>query len=348
MKTLPLILWVSQAVIAQIAIRPIAPEEAAKRPAGPEAEARPGLMAEQPFSVPSSGYVADPSGRGVRPIAGLRVNTFIGDFVDFGEEVAFVASSPNQNYVLEVTASGAASLRLPGSKAFPRIDLPADVTQTSGAALSPNGFAAAIVSSARGLVQIFKTLPNQPTLFAAPTFSELGGAPHAIAISDDGGSLLFAINDGRRDSIYSWRNDGNPPQLAADAESVASIAFGSGSLNAVAADAKSKRVLLLLGNPSGSFTPATLADERTGLAAPVAADFSRDKQKIVVADSVSNTVRLFGLDGTALGSTACDCSPRFLQRLSGNAVFLLTPFDGKSATMFDGDAVPPRTAMVSP
>ncbi|MBZ5623456.1 MAG: WD40 repeat domain-containing protein [Acidobacteriia bacterium] len=290
------------------------------------------------ISAPLSGYVADPGGRGVRPIVGLRSFAFLGDWLDLGEDIAGITSSPNQNYVVEVNTDGLASLWLPMADGLGQTSLPGDVSLASRVAPSPSGYSLAIMSEARGVVEIFTSLPNSPALTASVNFSELGGTPKRLALSDDGTTLLFTLRNGARDQLYSWRGTG-AAQFILDAADITSVAFAPNSSEGAAADGGSDRVFVIH-NQDGVFVSMLLASEAAGLARPMAAEFSRDGRKLVVANSVSRTVQVFGLDGILQGSAICNCNPHLLVRMAGNAVFRVTGFDGSIMHLFDGDSDP--------
>jgi hypothetical protein len=145
--------------------------------------------------------------------------------------------------------------------------------------------------------------------------------------------------------LYVWRA-GSGSQLVTRAAEIGSIAFAPYSTDAVVTEARSGQILLV-GSASGVFSAIPLVGSDAGLSRPVAAEFSRDGKKIVVADAGSHSVQVFGRDGLALGSASCDCQVRSLNRLTGNAVFRINDFDGGAVTLFDGDFDPAAIAVAS-
>src|ERR1043165_9492007 len=135
MRKIAFIAFISVGVAAtnQIVIQPLYRAVSAQRSAhslkltasATRAEGEPSLPA------PVSGYVADPGGRGIRPIMGFRIYTHIGKVMDFGEDVASVVSSPHQNYVVEVTSAGDGSLWLPVDGGLEQQAFPEDVSFTN-------------------------------------------------------------------------------------------------------------------------------------------------------------------------------------------------------------------------
>jgi hypothetical protein len=262
-----------------------------------------------------------------------------------GGQTVSAISSPNQNYVVTIDGNQTAWFWLNAGAELAQAPLPADVTQTSAAVPSPGGFSLAVVSAGRSLVQIFTMLPNQPQLAASITFAQLGGTPKRIALSDDGAAVLYVVNDGAQDFVYAWRS-GQSPELITGGADISSLAFAPASHSAVIADGGAN-MLYLVSEQGGVFVPVAIASSGSGLSQPVAADFSRDAQQVIVANAGSETVQSFGLNGTLLGSAACDCNPLFLRRMIGNAVFGITKYEGASIAMFDGDSNPPRVTPVS-
>jgi len=262
--------------------------------------------------------------------------SFIGEAIDFREGVRSILSSPNQNYLVEVPANGLLSLWVESQSGFRQVDLPADVSLTDRVAASPLGFSLAVVSTQRALVQIFSTLPNNPVLAFSVSFADLGGAPKTLAISDDGNTLLFSLGNGDQDWLYAFQL-GRQPQFVSAAASISSVAFGTTSRDAVLTDFGGNRVYLLH-NLNGFFSPVLLADESAGISGPTAAAFSRDGQRVIVADSQSSSVEALALDGTLASSTPCAAVPRLLDRMIGNAVFRISDFDGSSVAVFDADS----------
>jgi hypothetical protein len=306
------------------------------RRGGPQAATDQSGAPVSPVTAPTSGYVTNPSG-GVRPILGFGPFSVIGDTLDFGEDIAAMVPSPNQNYLVEIASSGMASLWVDVSGGLGQVAFPSDVSQTSSVTPSPLGFSVAVISRSRGVVQVFSSLPTAPALAFSASFSELGGAPASLAVSDDGSTLLYTISEGKRESLRTVQNGGAPQFV--DGGSFGSLAFAPNSLDAAATDVATNRVYLLhYGN--GQYALLLLGDEGAGVSRPEAVQFSRDGQQVVVANSGSKTIQTLRVDGSGGSTTACGCAPSTLARLIGNAVFQITPFDGSTAVIFDGDLQP--------
>jgi hypothetical protein len=322
--------------------------------------------AAEPFlTAPVSGFVADPGLRGVRPVVGLRSFATVGDLLDFGEQASLLAPSPGWDSVVEVDAAGAAWLWRASPQGLARDAAASDTAQTSRVVFSPSGSSLAMVSSSRRMVRIYRLPTDTPTLVATADFAALGGEPAALALSDDASTLLFTRSEGGREHLYSWQS-GAAPAFVMDLSAVASIAFAPGARDALVTDAAENRVYLVRYR-GGVLFPSVLADRAAGVLRPVAAEFSMDGSRIVVAsvggrpsraavlpvlsrsgDSgrASGLVQVFLTDGTPLASVSCECEPRGLNRLVGNAVFRLTDLGGDSFTVFDGDADPMAVAAI--
>jgi hypothetical protein len=306
------------------------------RRGGPQAVTNQSGGPVSPFTAPTSGYVVSASGR-VRPILGFGVFSVIGGALDFGEDVAAMVPSPNQNYLVEIAASGVASLWLDVSGGLGQVAFPSDVSETSSVTPSPLGFSVAAISQPRGIVQVFSSLPTNPALAFSSSFSELGGAPSSLAVSDDGSTLLYTLRQGKRESLYTVRNGGAPQFV--DAGSFGSLVFAPNSPDAAASELATNRVYLLH-YTDGRYAPLLLGDEGVGVSRPAAVQFSRDGLQVVVANNGAKTIQTLRVDGSGGSTTTCGCAPATLTRLTGNAVFQITRFDESTAVVFDGDIQP--------
>ncbi len=295
------------------------------------------------ISAPISGYVLDPAG-GVRPILGFGMFSVIGGAWNLDENIAAAVPSPNQNYLVEVATNGLASLWVSFSGGLGQVAFPSDVSETSSVTPSPLGFSIAVVSRKRGTVQVFTSVPTSPMLAFSATFSELGGVPNSLAVSDDGSTLLYTIQDRKLASLHMIQN-GRVPQLV-EGGSFSSVAFAPNSLDSAAAEATGNRVYLLRYS-NRQYAVALLAEGSNHISHTVAIDFSRDGQQVLVADGELNTIRSFRLDGTEGLAARCDCAIEMLTRLTGNAVFQITRFDGARAMIFDGDVDPASVVAIS-
>lgn len=326
-----------QLTIQVAAPPPVHPIESAHRLVRADGAANASGEQANTISGPVSGYVLD-SATSVRPIAGFGPFSSIAGPIDLGENIAAMIPSPSQNYLVEIDSTGLASLWIDAQGDLGQIAFPADVTATSSVTPSPLGFSAAVVSESRAAVQVFSSLPSAPALASSWSFSELGGAPVSVAVSDDGSALLYTIRDGRRERLELLQKGGTPQFISAG--EFGPIALAPFSLDAAVTDAFSNRVYLFH-NSGGQYSSVLLGNETAGISRPVGLEFSRDGQQVVVASAGSGSINVFNVDGSGSTKTSCQCTPASLTRLLGNAVFQVTPFDGKAIWVFDGDLAPP-------
>lgn len=289
-----------------------------------------------PITAPVSGYVLDSAGS-VRPILGFGRFAIVGEALPFGGNIAAIIPSPNQNYLAGIDSSGLASLWVSANDGLGQVAFPSDVSETSSITTSPLGFSVAVISRTRGIIQVFASLPASPTLAFSGTFSEMGGAPDSLAVSDDGSTLLYTIQDRKLEALYMLQK-GHAPQFV-EGGSYGAVAFAPNSLDGTVAETAGNRVYVLHYS-NGQYAAGLLADASAHISHPVAVEFSRDGQQIVVANGGSKTIQSFRLDGSGGSTTGCDCVLGKLTRLTGNAVFQITSFDGSTAIIFDGDVEP--------
>lgn len=293
--------------------------------------------AANPVSAPISGYVLDPAS-GVRPILGFGPFSSIGAPLDFAENFAAMIPSPNQNYLVEVDSTGLATLWVDDNGELGQTPFPSDVSATSFVAPSPLGFSVAVVSGSRALVQVFSSLPNAPALAASWSFSDLGGAPGSLAVSDDGSTLLYTIRQGRREALRALHQGGAPQFMGAG--EFGNLAFAPFSLDAAASEPAADRVYLYR-DSNGQYGSVLLGTKAAGVSRPVGLQFSRDGQQVVVASAGSGSIQMLRADGGGSSTTSCQCAPAALTRLLGNTIFQITAFDGSGISIFDGDLPAP-------
>jgi hypothetical protein len=140
-RKLALIIFVSIAGAAtnEMVIQPLL-RSAAENSISPLAITRGGGSNTSAMSAPVSGFLADPSQRGLVPIMGLRMNAFIGQLIALGGQTVSAISSPNQNYVVTIDGNQTAWFWLNAGAELAQAPLPADVTQTSAAVPSPGAW----------------------------------------------------------------------------------------------------------------------------------------------------------------------------------------------------------------
>lgn len=283
------------------------------------------------LSGPVLGYA--PDGSGVRPIRGVPGASLMGEHLPLGFPASAVEVSPGQDYVLAVSAEDG-QVRVVGLGVEPLAAraLEGIASAPDRVVLSPRGSAALFVRSEEGLAWVVKGLPSAPVT-AALDLAGVSGRPNALAVSDDGSTVLAATTDG----LFLVTAEGVTPLPSVGA--ITALAFLPGSLDAVAAGGAQVAVLSdTAGQPAwrvaGSFT------EDFGDAIAVAAAGGR----AFVAGN--RAVAVVDLTAGAVSELAASCQVTGLARLSGDA-FRLTGVSSEPVWMVEG-GTEPRLLFVPP
>ncbi len=205
--------------------------------------------------------------------------------------------------------------------------------------LSPTGSAAALFSSAQGAVYALTNLAQSPVLngrFAA------GGvvSPTALAISDDGRSVLAGVSNGDSGGLFLLTAD-QPARLIASMQHPSAITFLHNSDSAVIADDVENKVYIL---SQGQLF--ALATAENGVANPVGIGVSNDNQRVFIGNQQSGSVMAIAANGAIEGLTSCNCTLTGLYATKTDSVFRVTDFSGGPLLLFDGSAATPRIVIV--
>jgi hypothetical protein len=254
-----------------------------------------------------------------------------------GAVARWLAVSPEHNYAAGIHAEDNSIVIVrPGS------EQPALRTLGSfsdgNISLSQNGNIAAVFSGHS--VQIFGGLPERPVHLRTVSIAALQNSVQSLAVSDDG--AVIAASDGTGDLLIATEHGFRIAGLPAP---VAAITFRPGRQEAVIV---AGREVFRLNSASFDSQPELLAGPEQGLEAPASAEFSRDGNRIYIADPGLRSIHVLESDvaGKA-AAVACDCSPAGLRRLRGQAVFWLNDPSADVVRIFDGDrAEAPRVLLV--
>jgi hypothetical protein len=200
---------------------------------------------------------------------------------------------------------------------------------------SPSGSSAALYSSR--VLQVLTGLPDSPALSTAFDLSS-SDAPGALAISDDGGFLLFAAGGSIR--LLSTAADN---RAVMDASPDALVAFAPQSHDAAVMDAAGAG-LALLRDVANASAPQTLAAVDDSLAAPAGLAFSADGRSLLLASASARSISMFDLASGARSAIACDCAPAGLVRMG--SVFRLNEPGSAPMWLLDAGAAEPRIVFV--
>ena len=289
------------------------------------------------FAPPVLGYVLDPAGS-LHQMPGLPGASWLSAPLHLGMRLAAGAVSPRQDYLLGLTVSDRRAILLRfagGSTLLAGVDAGADRV-----VLSPSGTAVIFAFDARGRLQIITGLPDAPTLAGSVDLSQLPGAPAAIALSDDGTSILASAPAGDGAAIFALSSQ-SVPRLLMNGGDFAALAFLRNSTDALVADRLRNTLYRLHG---AEIVP--LAAAADGIAAPVSIAASADGSRIFVVNSATATVGFVGAAGGPWTLLSCSCSPATLAPLAGNAVFRLTEVSEEPLWILDADSPDPRLLLV--
>lgn len=286
------------------------------------------------WTPPLLGYLFDAAGKSIRPLSGIPGAASLEAALSVPSKLEHASISPNRkfalaetkdsNHVLLVTWTGTVAVlsALEGA--------PASAEQIAFAA---SGSTAAIWNHDSGKIQVWKGLPDQPSLYKEIEVTELT----ALGVSDDGDAVVAASTD--TGLILA----GSGKTLAAG--SFAGLAFLPGTHDLAAAEQSIDQILLIRRVDSDADT-VQLAGNQDGVSQPIAVAFSSDARKLVVANLRGQSVLSIDLESRAVIVTPCDCAAEGLYRAQGNAVFRLTNGSQDMIALFDGDSEAPRVLLI--
>jgi len=262
---------------------------------------------EGPISGPVMGYVFDTANRGVRPIFGIPGASHVGPLLQLNLDLAVAEVSPAGDYALGVDRDGV----------LYRIGLRAGIgtaeVVTGGLAgvdrifVSPTGDAAVVYERSSRQAQVLRDLHVGAEIGGVVELANLPGVVTALAIADDGRTVLAAASTREGGAIYS-AIPGSGAERVAPAGQVVSLAFVPGSTDALAVDALREETLRItsLGRAPAVTVIASASD---GVRAPVAVAASADGLSAVVASTQTRSIAVVDFAGGAPRVLACNCEP---------------------------------------
>ena len=287
---------------------------------------------------PVLGYVFDSVQGKVRAIAGVPGAALIDTPVEAGLILRRADIAPGGLYALvETDADGPRqSGILRWTSGIPeRIAAPAMLTGASRVAFSPVASSAALYSETARKVQVWTGFPDKTALAAEIALDE---TLTSMAVSDDGQGLALAAAS----SVFAVRPGGSRRQLLDFSN--AAVAFRAGSHDLAVAGGPRREVLILSNVLAGAEAETVAQDD--AIDAPVAAAFSGDGRKLLIANGGSDSVTEVDLDTRLARTVGCDCRPEGLFRIQGNAVFRLKDSVKSPIFVFDGDSTQGRIVAV--
>ena len=201
--------------------------------------------------------------------------------------------------------------------------------------LSPSGEAAGLYNRQTKQVQIVTGLPEDPQARGRVSVETVPGVLAALAISDDGESVLAGVSAEGGGSVYLLGPQQSPRSILPVGRP-SSIAFLHGSSDALVADYDRNEVLLVR-DVRGAAQVTVLGGEREGILRPVAVAASADNERVFATSSQTNQVAILPANGSSPSFVTCECQPSRLKALAGNAVFRISGASASPVLLLDAD-----------
>ncbi len=295
---------------------------------------------------PVLGFLLDGE-RTITPILGIPGATATGrPFRDLPELRAAVVSA-ERGYAVGISGDEGRVLLLRGLNSTP---VPVPLKEIAGGenrlVISPTGSALAAFNRDTGAITVVKNLPDAPETAWRAAASSLPGPVSAMAVSDDGTTVLVAAGNEGRSSVmvltagHGWR-------YVAGAGMPVSLGFLANRPDGLIADGAASEVFLVR-DPANSAAIRVVAGPGEGVSSPIAVAVARDNSKVAVVNAGAGGIVVVALDGAAVTKMACHCSPTGIERLNGNLVFRIREAEGAPLRVFDGDAPQPRLLFLPP
>jgi WD40 repeat protein len=201
--------------------------------------------------------------------------------------------------------------------------------------LSSTGSAAALYSQAEARIYSLSNLGQEPSLVATIDTQSIG-AINALAVSDDGQTIIAGAVSGTTTSLFALKS-GQPSQALGTAGQVSAIRFLVDSSDAVVADSAENTIYRISGGQL--FTLATASD---GISNPNSIAVSNDNQRVFVGSGDSGSVTTLHLSGGPAEATLCHCAVTGLYPTNADSVFRVTDYSGGPVLLFDYSGTSPR------
>ena len=291
---------------------------------------------------PRLGFVFDRATKSVRPILGIPGAATVGQPLESGLDLRKIAISPMQDYVL-ATEGEHNQVVVMATNHTPLVPVAIQGADRGPdqLSISAGGKAAALYYKGGNHVQVISGLPAAPKI-SARLYLSAGQAPSALAISDDGQTLLAGVAD----SVY-WVSPSGEVPILRHLSKIVSITLASNH-TALVADGTANQIHRVK-NVTSAVEPDVVAGPKEGIAAPLAVAISHDGKRAFVVNGKSRTVAIFDLQSkTEVSQLSCQCTPTGLDRLAGTDVFRLTEPSTGPMWVLDAGAHQSRIVFVPP
>jgi hypothetical protein len=247
-------------------------------------------------SGPTTGFVFDGAAHRLRPLLGVPGASLMGDPVASDVDLASAAIAPGQDLAIASTGDGGLHVFRLSNGSLRERSVEGVSVVPERVVYSPSGTAAALYAARKA--QILTGLPDAPTV--AGTL-DLEATPSSLALSDDGGYILFTAG-----GSLQLQSAGGRRKLM-DAADGAIAAFKAGGLDAAALDSAGVG-LVLFRDLAGSSQQTVVASPDDSTASPVGLAFSSNGRRLFVASASARAVASFDLQTGDRASVACSCA----------------------------------------
>ena len=317
------------------------------------------LLAQSTVSGPSLGFVFDSDAKGIRPILGIPGSATLGKPLDLGTAILKAAVSAQQDFVLAFPSS-ASLLLIRSDKGTITTDANVDISAVPDLiAISPTGSAAALFYRQTSTIQVLTGLPKAITLGPKLDISGLPNSLDALAIKDDGQSVLAGFPENttpgsQTGEVFVIPAAGSAPRSLLTLGHASSLSIVKNGANdnsrdmLVADDANN--ALFRIADVAGQATVAQVFGADANIAGPFAVQPSPDNAKYVVA-AKSGAIVILDVNGGDPVKLKCSCTPTGLHRLIGPGAFQLTETADGIIWMLDWDptnVTDPRFLFIPP
>ena len=279
-------------------------------------------------SGPVLGYVANPTRPELRPITGVPGAARFGDSISLSSDVVRIRVAPGEPYaLLERRDSDPAVVQLTSGTAGQPMSISGAVRSADLAAFSPMGTTVVLFSQAAARLQVLTGFPGAPQVVRELDTHSLAEAPAALAVSEDGKSVLFSSAS----NIYFLSTDGSTRTLAATG-GAAAMAFFPNSSDAALGDPTSGSVYRLEAQ-AGTASLRAVSATLKGLAAIAT---GTDGDTVYVMRRGTRQIASVRLSSGNLETWQVPAGPDQMERMGRTDDFLISSQPGQAAWIAQG------------
>ena len=293
---------------------------------------------------PSLGFVQDDKGTTIWPLLGILGASVPGQPLALPERITNAVISPQQDYVLAISASTGQPvvIRFDGGPNRTSIPLIGGRSNPGVIAVSPTGASAALYEKSSQVLQFVSGLPATPQVVYEVEISILDGDVQNIVVSDDASVALVLVGSERR---TLWAIQGNGSMSPVSAIRPSHIAFIAHRSDALIADDATQEVFLLQNLDQAPVRmPGIVLRDRDRQFSAIAV--SRDGRSLYGAQHGSEDISIVDLQTRETTVLSCACNPTGFFPLRGDSVFRLNGLSNGPISVLDASSSNPRTLFI--